>query len=69
MILIKGGKVVITQQFEENLFQHIERSWFLVNTSCTITESRVWQGIREYNCEYALELQERILELEKKMYH
>lgn len=69
MLISKGGRIYIIKKTTENFKQHIERSWFIVNTGASVSESRVWQGINEYQCRYNLDVSNKIEELSKLYKH
>lgn len=69
MLISKGGRITIVDKTTENYIQHIQRSWFIVNTNASVSESCVWQGINEYQCVYNKDVMNRIEELTKSYQH
>jgi hypothetical protein len=70
MLLVKNGKIHFIKQTNENISEHIMRSWFIVNNlhikdmSEMEKLSKIWIANRNYNCIYPSKYMDVIKELE-----
>lgn len=66
MIISKNGKIYNIKKLNyENSYQHIKRSWIIINSGLSVQESIVWQSINDYNCSYDPYIMENINEKTK----
>lgn len=71
MLINKNGKIFFLEQNNENLSEHISRSWFIVNNIHNEEYknlekiSKIWISIQNYNCIYSEKYMKVIEELKK----